>query len=310
MYNATHWKHTRIALAAALLLLCGQEAWADNWLGADEGKLPLTAGFSDVDGAGGGGLVPLALITGYGSSDSWGANAHFTSIRLQDFQLNAYGVAVGAFDRVELSYTRHELNVTGTALDGLGVRQNIVGLKVKLFGDAVYFQDTWLPQVALGAEYKHHGGISDAARVGLPGLVSPTGLGARDANGTDYYLAATKVLLGQSLLLNATLRYTKANQLGLLGFGGDRESGYSLRPEVTVGYLLSRKFAVGGEYRSRPHNLSVDAEETAWDVFFGWAPTRNISLVAAYLNLGSILAPATGETRKQTGPYLSFQVGF
>jgi len=42
----------------------------------DSGKLPLTAGFNDVDGVGGAGLVPSALITGYGTADSWGANAH------------------------------------------------------------------------------------------------------------------------------------------------------------------------------------------------------------------------------------------
>ena len=42
-------------------------AAATDFLGADEGKLHLTAGFNDVDGAGGAGLVPLAFISGYGS---------------------------------------------------------------------------------------------------------------------------------------------------------------------------------------------------------------------------------------------------
>src|SRR5271156_4029629 len=132
----------RVAVAAwlALWLLRPTTASADNILGGDAGKLLLTAGFTDLDGAGGGGLVPLAFISGYGSSDSWGANAHFTKIQLKDFQIRAYGVAVGALDRVEVSYTRHEFNVTGTPLDGLGVTQDIVGIKVKLLGDAVYAQ--------------------------------------------------------------------------------------------------------------------------------------------------------------------------
>ena len=104
-------------------LLGGKTATADNLFGSDEGKFLLTAGFNDLEGSGGGGLVPLAFISGYGSSDSWGANAHFTDIQLKDFQLRAYGVAVGALDRVEVSYTRHEFDVTGTALDGLGVAQ-------------------------------------------------------------------------------------------------------------------------------------------------------------------------------------------
>ena len=91
------------------LLLGGQAATADNLVGSDEGKFLLTAGFNALEGAGGGGLVPLAFISGYGSSDSWGANAHFTDIQLKDFQLRAFGVAVGALDRVEVFYTRHQV---------------------------------------------------------------------------------------------------------------------------------------------------------------------------------------------------------
>src|SRR5580698_4350246 len=132
------------ACTLGALLLGGQAATADNLVGSDEGKFLLTAGFNDLEGTGGGGLVPLAFISGYGSSDSWGANAHFTNIQLKDFQLRTYGVAVGALDRVEVTYTRHEFNVTGTALNGLGVAQDIVGIKVKLVGDAVYGQNSWI----------------------------------------------------------------------------------------------------------------------------------------------------------------------
>jgi hypothetical protein len=301
---------TRAALTGAILMLSAHTAIAGDFVNADQGKLQLTAGFNDVDGAGGAGLVPLAFISGYGSSDSWGANAHYTNVHLNDFQLNAYGVAVGAFDRFELSYTRHELAVTHGPLDGLGVDQDIIGAKVKLFGDAVYLQNSWLPQLSLGAQYKKNKGIKDGGSVGLAGLTSPTALGAKDDSGTDYYLSATKIFLGQSIVVNATLRYTKANQLGLLGFGGDREDGYSLEPEAVVAYLFTRRLAGGLEYRSKPHNLSVDTEGDAWDAFVAWTPTKNISLVAAYVNLGSILGPVTGETRDQKGAYLSMQVGF
>jgi len=296
-----------IVVASALLVAVAR---ADNRFGADQGKLLLTGGFSDADGAGGGGLVPLAFITGYGTSDSWGANAHLTNIHLNDFDLRTYGAAVSALDRFELSYARQELDVTGTALDGLGVEQDIYGLKVKLFGHAVYAQDSALPQVTAGAELKRNRGIHDAAAVGLPGLTNPKQLGARDDRSVDYYLSASKVLLAQSIVLNLTLRYTEANQFGLLGFGGDRKDSYSLEPEGTVAYLLTRRLALGAEYRSMPHNLSVDDEGDAWDVFAAWAPTKNISLVAAYLNVGGILGPVTGKGSDQAGPYVSIQVGF
>ena len=45
-------------------------------------------------------------------------------------------------------------------------------------------------------------------------------VGAKRDSGVDFYVSATKLLLEQNLLLNGTLRATKANQLGLLGFGG------------------------------------------------------------------------------------------
>jgi len=276
-----------------------------NLFKPDGGKLLLTAGFSDVEGVGGGGLVPWALITGYGSNQSFGVNGHITDIRLKDFDLQTYGVGIGIADRVELSATRHKLDVTGTALKGVGIEQDIFGVKVKLAGDAIYGQDSWLPQLALGAEFKRHGGIEDAGP-----LVSPKQLGATDDDGVDIYLSGTKVFLSQSLLVNVTLRHTKANQLGLLGFGGDEDDSASLNFETTVGYMITRKLAVGGEYRDKPDSLGVDDEGAAWDLFAVWAPNRHVSVVAAYLNMGNVLGPATTVDHDQDGTYLSVQFGF
>jgi hypothetical protein len=313
------WPGQRLHLALVAFVLCdvsyvhaalAQLAPYESVLAPDSGKLPLTAGFNDVDGAGGAGLVPWALITGYGTADSWGANAHYTAVQLRDFRLRSYGVAVGALDRIEISATKDKFDVTGTALNGLSVSQHIFGLKVRVYGDAIYDQDSWVPQTAVGVEYKKNSGISNGVAVGLPGLVSPTQLGAVSDTGTDWYLSATKVYLAQSLLVNAVLRYTKANEFGLLGFGGDRSHNRSVEFETTIAYILTRKFAVGAEYRHKPHNLSVDDERAAWDVFAAWTASRNISIVGAYVSLGSILAPVTGQSRHQNGAYLSLQVGF
>jgi hypothetical protein len=297
-------------LTGAAVFACATPVPAQGLFGADQGKLLLTAGFSTVEGTGGGGLTPWALITGYGSRDSWGANTFVTGIALRDFAFTSAGVGVGILDRFELSFSRQMLDATDGALDGMSVSQDVIGAKLRLFGDAVYAQDSWLPQVAVGAQAKRHRGIRDAARIGLPDLVSVTQLGARDEDDVDYYASATKIWLAQGLLVNATLRYTRANQFGLLGFGGDRDDDAALRAEGTIAYLLQRKVAIGVEYRARSRNLGDDDESAAWDAFIAWTPNRTVSIVAAYANIGSVAAPLTGSSADQAGAYLSAQVGF
>src|SRR5580658_4364605 len=63
----------------------------------DSGKLLATGGVSEIEGAGGGGLVPWALITGYGTQDAIGANVHYTYVDLPNYTLQSAGVAVGLF---------------------------------------------------------------------------------------------------------------------------------------------------------------------------------------------------------------------
>lgn len=265
----------------------------------ESGRLLATSGVSQVEGAGGGGLSPWVLITGYGTADAVGANVHGTVIRVPDFTLYASGVAVGIDDRLELSYTHQWFDTgnTGRALgigQGFTFHQDVLGAKLRLFGHAVYDQDTWMPQVSAGLQYKleDHAALLHA-------------IGARDAQGVDFYLAATKLFLAQSLLVNATLRLTRANQTGLLGFGGDRSNAYHPEFEGSAALLLSRHVAVGAEYRMKPDNLGFAHESNWLDVFVAGFLTKNVSATVACVGLGSIA------TRKdQNGAYLSLQVGF
>jgi hypothetical protein len=271
----------------------------------DEGKLLATGGVSEIDGAGGGGLTPWALITGYGSDDSYGANVHGTGLRTRDYSLVSEGVAVGLWNRLEASFANQRFSATDGALKGTAIREQVSGLKLSLLGDAVYAQDSPLPQVAIGVQYHENEGISGLAALGV---FHPTALGASRNSGADYYLSATKILLNESILLSSTLRYTDANEFGLLGFGGDRESGRQVVVEGSLAYLISRHLAAGLEFRQRPHNLSVDDEGTAYDAFVAWFPTHNFSLTAAWVSLGTVLKPF--EPREQNGLYVSSQIGF
>ncbi len=263
------------------------------------GRLLATSGVSQLEGAGGGGLVPWALITGYGTRDDVGGNVHGTYVHLPSFTLGSAGAAVGLYDRVELSYA-HELLDTGSTGGKLGIgngyafNEDILGVKLRLLGNAVYDQDSWLPQVAAGAEFKTTGNQAVLQAIG-----------AKSSRGVDMYVAATKLFLAQSLLVDATVRLTKANQFGLLGFGGDRDAGYSFEFEGAAAYLVTRKLAIGAEVRTKPSNLHFSHEGPAVDVFAAYFLTKNLSATLAYVGLGNVARQGG-----QNGVYASVQAGF
>jgi hypothetical protein len=283
----------------ALTLLLGvaaQPAFAEDLF--DSGKLLATGGVSQVEGAGGGGLANWALITGYGTRDGIGANVHYTAVPLPDYTLQTAGVAVGLFDRLELSYAWQGFDTqdVGAALGlgrGFNFHQNIFGAKLKLIGDAVYDQDSWLPQIAVGLQHKENDRGAVIAAIG-----------GKNSVGTDFYMTATKLLLAESLLVDATLRETKANQFGILGFGGDKHNDYSTQFEGSGAYLFSRRFAMGAELRTKPSNLSIVHEGAAWDLFAAYFFNKNLSITAAYADLGNIAIE-----NDQHGAYLSLQAG-
>ena len=108
-----------------------------------------------------------------------------------------------------------------------------------------------------------------------------------------------------SLLVNGTVRWTNANQTGLLGFGGDANDDHEAQFEGSVGWLLSRNIVVGAEYRTKPDNLSFAEEEDWFDIYAAWAVNKHFSVTAAWADLGSI---ATFEDQRSL--YISLQAGF
>jgi len=131
-------------LIGCLGALTLQTTWADN------GRLIATGGASSIEGTAGGGITPWAVLAGYGEQHEWGATAFATTVNLPDYRLDVAGLALAYDNRVELSFARQRFDL-GTLVhkaslpeDNLG--QDVVGLKVRLFGDVIY--DT-LPQVSL-----------------------------------------------------------------------------------------------------------------------------------------------------------------
>lgn len=260
------------------------------------GKLLLTNGISTLEGSSGGGIARWATIGGRQMPGGVGAAAHFTAIELPDFGWRSYGMMLGLGDRVELSLSRADFDTrdVGAALGigrGYTFHLDTFGAKARLAGDLIY-GEAWLPQLAIGIEHKR-------SRNGE--LVRA--LGAADDKGTDFTMSATKLLLARSLLVNATLRYTRANELGLLGFGS-AANGYELQIEGSLGYQLSRRAVIGAEYRSKPDNLGL-GEDDWLDVFAAYALTNHLTLTAAFVDLGSVAT-----IPNQRGGFLSAQIAF
>jgi hypothetical protein len=323
---------------------------------ASGGKLLGTGGVTQFEGSGGGGLTPWALITGYGTADEIGGSAHYTLINTSDYTLHSAGAKVGFFDRLELSLARQRLDVdrsvianTGAALvgalepllgppgagaaSGTHIEMDIIGAKVRLFGDAVFDQASFMPQVALGVQHKRNRDFGSGVTVPYLGDVGvPALLGAKDSSGTDYYLSATKVFLGvpfgRNLLLNGTLRATKANAFGLLGFGRevvnpldgqllDRSNSYKLEYEFSAAMFVSPTVVVGAEYRTQSNRLAnqpvlgllgapdLASEDDVFDLFVAWLPNKHFALTAAYVNLGNL--PFQNNSQ---AAYLSLQASF
>lgn len=262
-------------------------------------RLEWTGAVTQIEGAAGGGLVPWALIGGLGTDDQIGATAFATYVNTQDFTLRTGGASVAFDDRVELSVARQRFDA-GSVLPGLTLGQDIVGMKVRVAGDAVFAPGELLPQIAVGAQWKHT----------LYFEQIPQALGAAHGSDVDLYIAATKVyfaaLAGHNVILDATLRRTRANQFGLLGFGSTVAGGdgYSYVPEVSAAVWLNEQFLLGSEYRDKPDNLSAFRENSAEDVFLAWGPIKELTLTAAWTDLGSIAGKAP-----QRGVYLSLWLG-
>jgi hypothetical protein len=287
-------------------LLCGLLGLlsASCVLASDPGsRLWATGGVTTIEGSAGGGLVPWALLSGYASDEEWGGTLNLSQARVDDYSLSVEGASLNWRNRVEVSIARQTLDLDTLAFilkDGFGLeqdelRQDVFGVKVRLFGDVLY--SSW-GQWSLGVQYKRQRDFT-----------VPDAIGARDDSGVDVYLGGSKVffasVLNRNLLLNATLRATKANQGGLLGFGGDQNNSHELMAEDSAGVFLNRQWLVGAEYRQKPDNLSFAEENDWWDLFVAWVPDRRIAVTAAWVNLGNVAT-----LTDQQGAYLAVQGSF
>jgi len=284
-------------LCASILLIVTHTATTQAI--ENRSKLLATGAVTTIEGAAGGGIVPMAVISGYGAQEEYSATAFASYVNTSDYSLKTLGASVSWHNRIEISYAEqtltHQSLTDALTLPDNRIQQSIIGAKIRLAGDLIY---TTLPQISAGIQYKKNNDF-----------FVPSAVGARESSGTDIYLSATKLMLdsvlNRNLLLNATLRYTNANEQGLVGFGGDTNDQKEIMSEVSAGLFLNRHWLVGGEYRQKPNNLSAIKEDDWATCFISWFPNKSIALVAAYVDLGEVAT-----FKNQRGGYISLQGSF
>jgi hypothetical protein len=338
----------RVAAVLAMAASCVGGSAHAGWFDYNDGKVFLTEGVSMADGAAGGGAVPWAVIAGNETRDGINGNVHFTYVSLPNYSALIPGAAIGFFDRFELS-AAYAILPTGSTFDTVGlvnsvisgsstsstiggvepwnttIKMQIYGAKVRVFGEAIYDSDNWIPQVAVGGFYK----------INQNKALLET-LGANKSKDFEAYVAATKIFFPISTAIDITARYTAANEIGLTGFGGPNGDSRKVRFEGSLAYLLAKNIAIGGEYQQHGNNLGghsvnlgtssltsvtntlaalglngastalTQQHESSWaDIFAAYAPAKNLSFTMAMLDFGNITF-----TPNQIGFYLSVAASF
>ncbi|MAS09717.1 DUF3034 family protein [Salinisphaera sp.] len=278
----------RVSAGLVVALLVG---WA-SYAHAVGSRLWATGGVTNINGAAGGGITTWAVLNGYASDTESTVNVAVSSAQVDDFGVETVSIGFNWANRLAVTVAQNRLSVR--PLDTT-IRQQTIGLKLRLAGEALYDR---FGQYSAGMQYTHN------ADFGIPAL-----LGARDSNGIDFYLAASKVFLAavadRNVIVNATLRATRANQLGLLGFGSARDDDYALVGEFSAGVFLDRRWLLGAEYRQKPDNLEAVAEDDWKTLYLVYAPSRLLAFTLAYVDLGRIAG-----FDDQDGYFLSLQSGF
>src|SRR5690606_19172827 len=140
-------------------------------------------GASTVEGSAGGGVVPMAVLSGYGTREEAGGVFFLSALSTPDYNMQAMGASWSWRNRIEVSLARQRLEhptlSTALGVQDATIEQTIAGIKVRLFGDLLY---TALPQVSLGVNYKKK-----------HDFFIPAAAGAVKYSDAEAYLAASKV---------------------------------------------------------------------------------------------------------------------
>jgi hypothetical protein len=267
---------------------------------AEAPKEPPPIPFHSIEGYSGGPITPMAYLCNTGPEGSiFGKpSVSYSFVNLGSKELHSFAVTETFFNRVELGYAFNRLSL-GSLVDDLKAAGLDPGLdEVWLHHFNARFLllpensfDLELPAVTAGVHFKYNEGVKKIDRK-LGGALK--GIGFDSDTGVDFTLTASKMFpelaFGRPMIFSAGIRWSKASNLGLLGFGD------SYRPtvEANVACLPTDWLVVAYEYRQKrnPYHQINDLieRENDWHALSASIiVNENLTITALYGLFGNVL---------------------
>lgn len=265
--------------------------------------------FHCIEGYSGGAITPLAYMCNYCNCGCGGKHltcptVSYSYMNISTKHLHTFAITQTFYNRIEIGYALGHLWL-GSVYDdikkaGLNpVRKDVYlhhfNFRAKLIEENSC--DLPLPALTAGVHFKYNEGLDDInRRVGN----AFNSIGYDKPYGTDFTLTATKMfpelLCGRPLILTAGLRFSKAAQLGLLGFGHS----YRATFEGSVVALPTDWLVLGYEFRQKKSPYSemngLVGSEDAWQAISASVIVNKHLTISALGGLCGNIANANADT--------------
>lgn len=246
--------------------------------------------FTSIEGYGGAAFNPFAYTAGpnkFESADLPFSKPQFAGwyVNLGDVDVDWTSIGLGftVAQRLELSYS-HEI----IAPNGKNLYKDNAGAKLNLVSENAGGHH-YVPAVSVGVVGK---------------TISDVGEGVDDS-GVDFYGVATKLIteLPKPVLVSAGVLSTEGRVTGVFGFDSDRDTvGFA-----NIDVLPIASLALGLEFKQGA-TFDKFENDNYWDAHAAWFATKNLSVIAAYVNAGD--EDSTSKVGLGDGFVLSGQYAF
>ena len=252
-----------------------------------------------IEGVGGIVITPVAYLVNPGPKDTTlglpSISATFVNAGRKNIE--AAAITETLFGRVELGYSGSRFGLGSLGGDvrdatNIGIRNDVYlhNISARVLALPENSFELPLPAITVGATYKINDGISQINNA-LGGAL--TGIGYKRDDGVDFTLTATKAfpkVFGRPLIVTAGLRFSKAEQLGYLGFGDK----YRATFEGNVVYLVTDWLGLAGEFRGKanayqPIGELVQREDNWWTVGAAFVINPHATVTVGWGHFGPAL---------------------